>query len=111
MNTLYHNPRCSKSRQAKDLLEQAGVTFTECLYLKAELDANHYAALLQALGGNPMEHLRKGEAAYKDLPADADVTEVAHALAKDPILLERPLLVTDKGALVCRPPEKVAELI
>lgn len=111
MNTLYHNPRCSKSRQAKALLEEAGVEFTECLYLKAELDADHYAQLLQQLGGNPIAHLRKGEAAFKALAPDADVGQIAEALAKDPILLERPLLVTDKGALVCRPPEKVAELI
>ena len=109
--SLYHNPRCSKSRQAKALLEEANVEFEEVLYLKAGLDAEHYAALLTRLGGEPVAHLRKGEDAFKALPAGATLDQIACAIEADPILLERPVLVSLNGALVCRPPERVQELI
>ena len=109
--SLYHNPRCSKSRQAKALLEEAHVEFEEVLYLKAGLDAAHYAALLTQLGGEPVTHLRKGEDAFKALPDGATLEQIAQAIEANPILLERPVLVSPKGALVCRPPERVQDLI
>ena len=109
--SLYHNPRCSKSRQAKALLEEAHVEFEEVLYLQAGLDAEHYAALLTQLGEEPVTHLRKGEDAFKALPAGATLEQIAQAIEADPILLERPVLVSPKGALVCRPPERVQDLI
>lgn len=109
--SLYHNPRCSKSRQAKALLEEANVNFEEVLYLKAGLDAAHFAALLTRLGGEPILHLRKSEEAFKRLPSGATLEQIAHAIEADPILLERPVFVSPKGALVCRPPERVQELI
>lgn len=109
--TLYHNPRCSKSRQAKALLTEAGVAFEECLYLKADLTADHFAQLLTALGGQPVDHLRRGEAPFANLPADPSIEQVAQALAQDPILLERPVFVNEKGAVMGRPPEQVLTLI
>lgn len=109
--TLYHNPRCSKSRQAKTLLTEAGIEFEECLYLKAELDAGHFEALLNALGGNPVDHLRKGEAAFKNLPAEPTLQQVAQAIAQDPILLERPVFSNEQGAVIGRPPERVMSLV
>ena len=58
-----------------------------------------------------MTHLRKGEDAFKALPAGATLEQIARAIEADPILLERPVLVSPKGALVCRPPERVQDLI
>ncbi|MGB0966491.1 MAG: ArsC/Spx/MgsR family protein [Litorivicinus sp.] len=109
--TLYHNPRCSKSRQAKALLDEAGADYSTCLYLKANLTADDFEAILRALGGEPRDHLRRGEDAFKALPADAGLTQIAQALAADPIMLERPVLISAKGAAVCRPPERVLALI
>lgn len=109
--TLYHNPRCSKSRQARALLEEQGLEFNEILYLKAGLTAQDFEAILAKLGGDPLTHLRKGEQAYALLPEGADRQGVAKLLEQHPILLERPVLITDKGALVCRPPERISELV
>jgi len=111
MATLYHNPRCSKSRQAKALLDEAGIRYEECLYLKADLNAEHYRDLLIQLGGEPITHLRKSEQPFGLIPADADLDQIAQTLAEHPILLERPVLVTEQGAKVCRPPELVQTLI
>ena len=109
--TLYHNPRCSKSRQAKALLQEKGIEFDEILYLKAELSAEDYLGLLNALGGQPIEHLRKGEAGFKTLTDLDDLAAVARALSADPILLERPVLRTEQGAWVCRPPERIHDVL
>lgn len=111
MITLYHNPRCSKSRQAKALLDEAGVDYQTRLYLKENLSVADFEGVLVALGGKPMDHLRRGEDAFARLPADAGIEQIAQALHADPILLERPVLVTAKGAAVCRPPERVLTLL
>lgn len=111
MITLYHNPRCSKSRQAKALLDDAGVDYETRLYLKENLSAADFEGLLRALGGQPMAHLRRGEDAFARLPADAGIEQVAQALQADPILLERPVLITPNGAAVCRPPERILALL
>ena len=111
---LLHNPRCSKSRQAKALLEDAGVTFDEVQYLKHPLSEADLRALARKLGLAPLEMVRKGEEAFKQHGLNqAGVSDdtVFKAVAADPILLERPVFIAGDQAVIGRPPERVKELL
>jgi len=112
---LWHNPRCSKSRQAKALLDERGAEYTERRYLddpptEAELDA-----VLSALGLEPWDLARMNEPVARDLdlkqkPHDRDAWIAI--LAEHPILIERPILVTGDGrAALGRPPEAITPLL
>ena len=107
---LLHNPRCSKSRAARALLEERGVTFVERRYLEEPLTLEELRELARRLGRPAREWARRGEPAWT-LPADADDAAVLEAMAKDPILIERPILVRGRRAVVGRPPERVLELL
>lgn len=112
--TLYHNPRCSKSRQALQLLEDNGVKPAIVLYLESCLDEQAIAGLLGKLGITARELLRKGEAAYKENNlADSSLSEqqLIAAMAEFPKLIERPIAVKGKRAVIGRPPENVLALI
>lgn len=110
---LYHNPRCSKSRQALALLQERGVDVVVVEYLKDPPSAAEVTRLLRKLGGKPAAALRKGEDPYRalGLSADSGAAEVAKAIAEHPILLERPLLVVGDKAVIGRPPERVLEIL
>jgi arsenate reductase len=110
---LLHNPRCSKSRAAKALLEERGVRFAERLYLDDPLTSAELASLRERLGRPAAEWVRKGEAAFAGagLLADAREAEILAAMAAHPILIERPILVRGPRAVVGRPPERVLELL
>jgi arsenate reductase len=110
---LYHNPRCTKSRQALALLEERGVDVTVVEYLKTPPTAAEVTEILRKLGGKPAAALRKGEDEYGalGLSPDSSAAEVAKAIAKHPILLERPVLVVGARAVIGRPPERVLELL
>lgn len=108
--TIYHNPRCSKSRETLALLEAAGADVTVVEYLKTPPSRAELARLYAKAGMSPRDGLRKGEdgaKALKDAPDDA----ILDAMAADPILIERPLVETDKGVRLGRPPEKVREIL
>lgn len=110
---LYHNPRCSKSRQALALLEEHGVEPEVVRYLDAPPSADDVRDLLKRLGVAPAELLRRKEAPYTELglgPASS-ADEVAEAIAAHPVLLERPVLVVGQRAVIARPPERVLELL
>ena len=107
---LLHNPRCSKSRAARELLVERGVAFTERRYLDDPLSREELADLARRLGRPPREWARRGEAAWT-LPDDAGDEEVLAAMAKHPILIERPIMVRGARAVVGRPPERVLELL
>jgi arsenate reductase len=111
--TLLHNPRCSKSRAAKALLEERGVAFRERLYLEAPLSAAELRELSTRLARPAAEWVRNGEPAYKEagLGADAKDNAILAAMARHPILIERPILIASKRAVVGRPPERVLELL
>lgn len=113
--TIYHNPRCSKSRQALALLREAGIEPEIVDYQKTPLDAVALTALFERIGLNDIrDAMRKGEAAYRELGlADASNSrdDLIAAIVAHPILLERPIVVGSKGAAVCRPPERALELI
>jgi arsenate reductase len=111
----WHNPRCSKSRQGKELLDAAGATYTERRYVDDAPSAKELDAVLTALGKEPWEIARMGEDVAKDL----DLKSLPHARAEwievmvaNPILIERPILVTDDGrAALGRPPEALKDLL
>ncbi|MET1078827.1 MAG: arsenate reductase (glutaredoxin) [Pseudomonas sp.] len=112
--TLYHNPRCSKSRGALQLLEARGLTPRVIRYLDSPLDANALGDLLAKLGLSARELLRIGEAPYRALDlADATLTEeqLIEAMVAHPCLIERPILVVGERAVIGRPPERVLELL
>ena len=109
--TLYHNPRCSKSRQTLQLLEEKGIAPEIVLYLETPLDAGTVKSLAKKLGSSLHDIVRTGEDAYKKEMADWDDDKLADAIEADPILLQRPIVVNGDKARVGRPPESVLEII
>ncbi|KTC28291.1 MAG: arsenate reductase (glutaredoxin) [Pseudomonas sp.] len=112
--TLYHNPRCSKSRAALELLEQRGLAPTVVRYLETPLDAAQLRSLLAKLGIGARQLLRTGEDEYKDLGlADTSLGEeqLIAAIAQHPKLMERPVLEAGDRAIIGRPPENVLEIL
>ena len=112
---IYHNPRCSKSRQALQLLRDAGVEPDVVEYLKTPPSAKEIDALCSALGREPQAIVRFGEDRAKELCLKAgDVRKRAEwlrLLADNPVLIERPIAVDGKRAALGRPPEQVLELL
>ena len=112
---LYHNPRCSKSRQALALLEERGLEPEIVRYLETPPDAATLDRILKALGKEPRELMRRQEEPYKTLGLDdpgLDRAALIRAMVENPILIERPILVRDgKRAALGRPPEAVLELL
>jgi arsenate reductase len=112
--TLYHNPRCSKSRGALELLEARGVQPNVVRYLETPPSASELKSLLGKLGITARELLRSGEDEYKTLGlSDTSLSEaqLIEAMVKHPKLIERPILIAGDKAVVGRPPEKVLELL
>lgn len=114
MVTIYHNPRCSKSRATLELLEQKGVTPKVVAYLDTPPTAAELDSILKALGKEPRELMRKGEDPYKALSLDDESLSrdvLIKAMVENPILIERPIVVNGKKAAVGRPPESVLEIL
>jgi arsenate reductase len=112
--TLYHNPRCSKSRGALELLEARGLTPTVVRYLETPPDAAQLRDLLSKLGISARSLLRTGEDEYKALNlADASLSDeqLIAAMAEHPKLIERPILIAGDKAVIGRPPEKILEIL
>ncbi|VVN59351.1 putative protein YfgD [Pseudomonas fluorescens] len=112
--TLYHNPRCSKSRGALELLEARGLTPTVVRYLETPLSAAQLRDLLAKLNISARQLLRSGEDEYKALNlADSGLpdAQLIDAMAAHPKLIERPILVAGDKAVIGRPPEKVLEIL
>ena len=110
--TIWHNPKCGTSRKTLAILEEAGVDVTVVEYLKTPPTSEKLAQLYKDAGLSPQEGLRmRGtDAAERGLP-HADAETVLTAMASDPILIERPLVETDKGVRLCRPQELVREIL
>jgi len=112
--TLYHNPRCSKSRGALELLEARGLTPTIIRYLETPPDAAQLRDLLGKLGIGARELLRTGEEEYKALNlagTGLSDAQLIAAMAAHPKLIERPILVVGDKAIIGRPPESVLEIL
>jgi arsenate reductase (glutaredoxin) len=111
--TIYHNPRCSKSRNTLALLEEHGVRPTIILYLETPPTAREIAGLLRKLGLTAAQLVRRGEEDYRasGLGKDSSEDEILAALARYPKLIERPIVVRGTRAVLGRPPENVLELL
>ncbi len=112
--TIFHNARCSNSRGALALIRERGIEPNIVDYIATPLTAPELAELVAHIGVPVRELLRTKEAAYQELgldqPGVSDV-QIIQAVAAHPALLNRPIVVTPKGAALCRPPEKVLELL
>ncbi len=111
--TIWHNPKCGTSRKTLAILEEApDVDVTVIEYLKNPPTAARLAQLYKDAGISPQQGLRmRGtDAAERGLP-DADDATVLAAMAAEPALIERPLVETEKGARLCRPQDKVHEIL
>ncbi|WP_300657335.1 arsenate reductase (glutaredoxin) [Pseudomonas sp.] len=112
--TLYHNPRCSKSRGALQLLEERGLKPTIVRYLETPPNAAQLSDLLGKLGIGARQLLRSGEDEYRTLNlADPGLSEaqLIEAMVAHPKLIERPILIVGGKAVIGRPPEKVLEIL
>lgn len=112
--TLYHNPRCSKSRATLELLQSKGIEPEIIEYLKTPPDAETLKKILKLLGMTPRELMRKNEAAFKEAGLD-DATlrddELVAAMIEHPILIGRPILLANDKAAIGRPPENVLSIL
>lgn len=112
--TIYHNPRCSKSRQTLELLNSRGIEPEIIEYLKNPPNKSRLKQILKLLGMEPRDLMRKNEAEYKKAKLDnPELTreELISAMVEYPILIERPIVLANGKAAVGRPPEKVLEII
>jgi arsenate reductase (glutaredoxin) len=110
--TIWHNPRCSKSREALAILnETPGLEVEVIEYLKTRPTRAELADLYARAGISPRDGMRKGEDAAKALPKDAGDDAILDAMAANPILIERPLVRTERGVRLGRPPEKIREIL
>lgn len=114
MATIYHNPKCGTSRKVLGLLRQSGTEPRIVEYLKTPPTRAELTDLLTRMGMTPRQLLRRKEAAFAQLgladTAKSDA-ELIDAMMENPILMERPIVVTDKGVRLCRPAETVEELL
>ena len=110
---IYHNPRCSKSRQALALLRDRGIEPEIIEYLKSPPTADEIKELVAVLGIEPHDLLRAKEAPYAELGLStaSSLDEIASAIASEPLLLERPIVVRGKRAIIARPPERVDDIL
>lgn len=111
--TVYHNPRCSKSRSACEILAAKGIKTRIINYLETPPNKEELRGILKKLGMSPSELVRRGEAVFKENYAGKTLDEEQwlDALTAHPILIERPIIARGHRAVVGRPPEKVLELI
>lgn len=113
MSTIYHNVRCSKSREACSILEEKGIKPEVVEYLKTPLSETELKALLKKLNMKAEEIVRKSEDLYKEKYKGKKLseTEWVKVLVKNPILIERPIFVNGNKAVIGRPPERVLEIV
>ncbi len=114
MVTIWHNPRCSKSRQTLNLLEENGQEVEVFKYLDEDLDAGLLEDVLGKLGISARELLRKGESAYKELglkDTSKSDSELIEAMLSHPKLIERPIVINGDVAALGRPPESVLKIL
>ncbi|HLV15488.1 MAG TPA: arsenate reductase (glutaredoxin) [Xanthomarina sp.] len=113
MIKIYHNPRCSKSRAGLELVEKSGKEFEIIEYLKNTPSKDELKDVLGLLNIKAEDLIRKNEADWKDNFKDKDLTEdqLIEAMVKFPKLIERPIVINGKKAVIGRPPENISEIL
>ena len=111
--TIYHNPRCRKSREALSFLEKKSFNIIVIEYLKDLLSTEELRLILKDLSIKPIELVRKNESIWKEQYKGKDLSDTAiiEAMVQNPKLIERPIIKSKKGAVVGRPLERVQEVI
>ncbi|HLF98057.1 MAG TPA: arsenate reductase (glutaredoxin) [Methylococcaceae bacterium] len=112
--TIYHNPRCSKSRQTLQLLQERGVEARVIEYLKTPPSAAELDSILKLLALEPRRLMRRQEAPYKELGLDDPALsreQLIAAMVENPVLIERPVVLADGRAALGRPPENVLAIL
>lgn len=113
MIKIFHNPRCRKSREALNLLEQQGEKPTIIEYLKTPLSVDELQDIIHMLDIKPEQLIRKGESDYKDRFKGKQLSdqEWLEAMGQFPKLMERPIVIKDGKAAIGRPPENILEIL
>ncbi|UOK41577.1 MULTISPECIES: arsenate reductase (glutaredoxin) [Flavobacterium] len=113
MITIYHNPRCSKSREGVCLLEDNGIEFNTVKYLDEKISLEELTGILQKLNCKPIELVRTKESLWKESYKDQNLSdeELITVMAENPVLIERPIIINGNKAVIGRPTEKILEII
>src|SRR5690554_7106794 len=113
MITIYHNPRCSKSREGLTFLENSGKEFRKILYLEDQLSVKELTDIIQKLNIPAMDLVRKNEAIWKENYKDKTLSdqEIIQIMVENPKLIERPIVVNQNRAVIGRPTEKIKEVL
>lgn len=113
MITIYHNPRCTKSREGVCLLEEKGLKFETVKYLDETLTKSELISIIEKLNIKPIELVRTKETVWKENFKDKELSddEVIAIMLQNPILIERPIIINGDKAVIGRPTEKILEII
>lgn len=113
MITIYHNPRCSKSREGLQIVAQSGKDFTVINYIKEPLTVNELKDLIALLGITPIDLVRKGESIWKEQFKGKTLSndQIIQAMVDYPRLMERPVVVHGKNAIIGRPPLNIKSIL
>ncbi|MDX1760996.1 MAG: arsenate reductase (glutaredoxin) [Christiangramia sp.] len=113
MLKIYHNARCKKSREGLEILKESGKDFEIREYLKDPLDESELKSLVKKLEIAPIQLVRKNEKVWKEDYKDKDLSdnELITVMVKNPKLIERPVVETDKNAVIGRPPSEIEKLL
>ena len=113
MITIYHNPRCSKSRQGLAIVEESGQEFEIIRYLDTPLSEEKLSKIIGLLNIKPIDLVRKNEAIWKDQYKGKDLNDnaIVKAMVAHPKLIERPIVINGKKAVIGRPPEMVCDIL
>lgn len=113
MITIYHNPRCAKSRETLKIIHERGVNAKVVEYLKVCPSADELGKIVKKLGIKPADLIRKGESIFKDNYKGKELSDEQwlQVMAENPKLIERPIVIREEKAVIGRPPENVNELL
>jgi len=113
MIKIYHNPRCRKSREGLEIIQNSGQAFEIREYLKEIPSTDELASLIKLLGISPIDLVRKNETIWKENYKGKTLseTEIIEAMIESPKLIERPIVINNKKAIVGRPPENIKQIL
>ncbi|HUH28335.1 arsenate reductase (glutaredoxin) [Gelidibacter sp.] len=113
MISIYHNPRCSKSREALDILDKSKAEYEVIKYMDNTLSIEKLKELVNLLKIKPIELVRTNESIWKENYKNSDLTddELIAAMAKHPKLIERPIVINGNKAVIGRPPQKILDIL